>query len=129
MAPGDRRPKAPAEPAGKDAAPQPAAGAAERYWPAPIRDRSWTDRHGVQWRMRGELLTPRRVRRLLSRPDVAVLHIYGPDPRLVTGLERAGLISRIEEFFAGDAPPMSDFALAEFRDGQRQIMLVVQEYC
>jgi hypothetical protein len=129
MAPRDRQPKASAEPAGKDATPHAAADAAGRDWPAPIRDRRWTDRHGAQWRMRGGLLTARQARRLLRRPDVIVLHIYGFDPRLVTGLERDALTARIEEFFAGYAPPMSDFAIAEFRNGQRQVMLVVQESC
>jgi hypothetical protein len=79
--------------------------------------------------MRGSLLTARQARRLLSRPDVTVLHIYGLHPRPVTGLERDGLIARIEEFFTGAAPAMSDFAVAEFRNGQRKVMLVVQEYC
>ena len=79
--------------------------------------------------MRGGPLTARQARRLLSRPGVIVLHVYGIDPRPVTAPERDGLIARIEEFFAGDAPPMSDFALAEFRNDQRQVMLVVQEHC
>jgi hypothetical protein len=48
---------------------------------------------------------------------------------VVTGLERDALTVRVEEFFAGCAPPMSDFAIAEFRNGQRQVMPVVQEYC
>jgi predicted naringenin-chalcone synthase len=79
--------------------------------------------------MRGGLLAARQARRLLRRPDVTVLHVYGLDPRVVTGLERDALTVRIEEFFVGCAPPMSDFAIAEFRNGQRQVMLVVQEYC
>jgi hypothetical protein len=128
VAPRDRPPKASAESAGKDATFQ-AADAAGRDWPAPIRDRRWTDRHGAQWRMRGGLLTARQADRLLRRPDVTVLHVYGLDSPVVTGLERDALTVRIEEFFAGCAPPMSDFAIAEFPNGQRQVMLVIQEYC
>lgn len=79
--------------------------------------------------MRGGLLTAKQARRLFSRPDVAVLHVYGLDPRQVTGPERDALIDRIEQFFADAAPPMTDFAIAEFRNDQRQAMLVVQESC
>jgi hypothetical protein len=39
------------------------------------------------------------------------------------------LIDRIEEFFAGVAPPMGDYAIAEFRDDRRHVMLVVHEFC
>jgi hypothetical protein len=112
-----------------DAVPQAASENAWRDWPSPIRAKHWADKHGNQWRMRGGMLTARKASRLLRLSDVTVLHIYGPDPCPVTGPEREALIGRIEEFFAGDAPPMSDFAIAEFRNDQRQVMLIVQESC
>jgi len=79
--------------------------------------------------MRGGLLTAKQARQLLRRRDVSVLHVYGADIRLVSGPQRDALTDRIEQFFAGAAPPMSDFVLAEFRDNRRQVMLVVQEHC
>jgi hypothetical protein len=79
--------------------------------------------------MRGGLLTAKQARRLFRRPDIAILHVYSPDPRLVTGSERDALIDRIEQFFVGAAPPMTAFAIAEFRNDVRQAMLVVQESC
>jgi hypothetical protein len=98
-------------------------------FPSPLQDKRWTDPHGAQWHRRGDLLTARQARRLLRRPDVSLLHVYGPDARQVTGSDRAVLIGRIEEFFAGNAPPRSDYVIAEFRDDQRQVMLIIQEYC
>jgi hypothetical protein len=79
--------------------------------------------------MRGGLLTAKQARRLLRRPEVAVLHVYGVSPRQVAGAEREALTVQIEQFFAGAAPPMNDFAIAEFRDDQRRVLLVVQESC
>jgi hypothetical protein len=58
-----------------------------------------------------------------------VLHVYGVSPRQVAGAEREALTVQIEQFFAGAAPPMNDFAIAEFRDDQRRVLLVVQESC
>lgn len=98
-------------------------------WPEPIRDKHWTDQDGKPWRIRGGLLTAKRARRLLRQPDVIVLHVYGLEPTQVTGPVRDALIGRIERYFAGNAPPFSDFAIAEFRNDQRQIMLIVQESC
>ena len=125
-----RRPlEFPAESAQKGAV-QPAPGDTGWHtWPAPIRDKNWIDRQGNRWHVRGGLLTARQARRLFRRPDVAILHLYGLDPRQVTGPERGALIDRIELFFAGAAPPMTDFAIAEFRNDLRETMLVVQESC
>jgi hypothetical protein len=124
-----RQPESSAESAEKSAA-RPAPAVTGRHsWPTPIRDKSWTDRQGNRWRMRGGLLTAKQARRLFRRPDVAILHVYGLDPRQVTGPERDALIGRIEEFFTDTAPPMTDFAIAEFHNDQRQTMLVVQESC
>jgi hypothetical protein len=122
---GPRPPQFPAESAEKIAA-QPTGW---HTWPTPIRDKNWIDRQGNRWRMRGGLLTAKQARRLFRRPDVAVLHVYGLDPRQVTGPERDALIDRIDQFFADAAPPMTNFAVAEFRNDQRQAMLVVQESC
>lgn len=129
MSPRRRRPKPSAEPAGDVAARPDPVDAARRNWPTPIRDKHWVDQRGNRWHIRGGLLAAKQARRLLRRPDVAVLHVYGVNPRQATGPEREALIDRIERFFAGAAPPMSDFAIAEFRDDRHQVMLIVQESC
>lgn len=131
MPPRRRQHKPFADPAGEDAAAHPAstAPAGEGRWPAPIHDKHWIDQQGNRWHMRGGELIARQARRLLRRPDVAVLHVYGVAARQLTGSDRDALARRIEQFFSGDTPPMSDFAIAEFRDELHRVMLVVQESC
>jgi hypothetical protein len=124
-----RQPEFSAESAEKISAQLTPADTGWHTWPAPIRDKHWTDPQGNRWHMRGGLLTARRARRLYGRPDVAILHVYGPEPRQLTGPERDELIGKIEQFFADAAPPMTDFAIAEFRNDLRQAMIVVQESC
>lgn len=98
-------------------------------YPTPIQDKRWTDAQGTLWHMRGHLLTARQALRLLKRTDVSVLHVCGPDARQVAAAARNALIERTEVFFAGNAPPPSDYVIAEFLSEQREVMLVVQEYC
>jgi hypothetical protein len=49
-------------------------------WPQPIRDGHWTDDNGTDWHIRGgrAQLPYRVLLRLLKRPDLRVLHAYGP---------------------------------------------------
>jgi hypothetical protein len=98
-------------------------------WPQPISDREWWDPVGNRWHMRGHELDPKRTHHLLKRSDVHVLHCYGMHPTEVTGSEREELLASIEEFFNGNAPPMSAFRLAEFRNDEGAAMLVVEESC
>lgn len=100
-------------------------------WPRLIGDGHWTDDGGTQWHIRGRRdEPPRRVlRRLLKRPDLRVLHSYGPYPAEVPGAERQALLERVERYFAGEAPPHRTFWLAEFRDENGHIMLVIEEAC
>lgn len=100
-----------------------------RPWPTPIRDREWVDESGTTWRMRGPAIAQRELRRLLKREDVRVLHVYGLGPVELSGPDLDSLVQRIESFFAGDAPPMSDFVLGDFRDEDRRVLVVVQESC
>lgn len=98
-------------------------------WPMPVKDRVWVDSAGNQWHMRGPELTAKTMRRLLRRPDLRVLHAYGLQPREVIGAERDALLTRLSQSFSGDAPPMSDFRLGDFRTSDSQVMLVVEESC
>jgi hypothetical protein len=129
MPPRSRRPDSFAQLVEDFAAHRGPLGSAGQAWPSPIGDKHWVDQQGSRWQMRGGLLTAKQARRLLRRSDVAVLHVYGVSPRQVSGTERKALIDQIEQFFVGAAPPMSDFAIAEFRDDRRQVLLVVQESC
>jgi hypothetical protein len=124
-----RQPEFSAESAEKVSARPRPADTGWHAWPTPIRDKHWIDRQGNRWRMRGGLLTVRQARRLFRRPDVAILHVYGPEPRHVTGPERDALVDKVEQFFVHAAPPMTEFAIAEFRNEVGQAMLVVQESC
>lgn len=128
---GNRRsqPGWPAETAGELAAEPTPADTGWHTWPTPIRDKLWADAQGNQWRIRGGLLTAKQARQLFRRPDVVILHVYGPDPRQLTGPERDALIERIEQFFAHAAPSTTSFAIAEFRNDRRQAIFVVQESC
>lgn len=98
-------------------------------WPSPMGVREWMDDAGRTWQMRGDALNAKRTRHLLAQPNVRVLHCYGMHPHEVSGAERQALLARVEEFFEGHAPPMSTFDLAEFRDEDRAVMLVVEESC
>lgn len=98
-------------------------------WRTPIRDREWTDGDGTTWHMRGSPIGDREFRRLLKRDGVRVLHVYGLEPTELSGTELDALRLRIDEFFKGDAPPMSDFVLGDFRDSERHVLVVVQESC
>jgi len=103
-------------------------------WPNPISDGHWTDDDGVCWRMRGKRgggapLSGPALRRLLKLVDVRVLHVYGPQPTEVSSPEREALLVRVDQYLSGQAPPRSGFSLAEFRNDDREVMLVVQEFC
>jgi hypothetical protein len=99
-------------------------------WPQPIRDGRWTDDSGTQWRVRGRgTQPPRALLRLLKRPDLRVLHAYGPHPTEVSGTQRQALLERVRRYLAGEAPPHSAFWLAEFRDDDHHVMLVIEEAC
>ena len=67
--------------------------------------------------------------RLLTRENVCVLHACAQEVRLVEDEERQELLRRLDAFFRGSATPVSDLELAEFRDREGRLMLVVQEYC
>jgi hypothetical protein len=108
-----------------------AQGPEAQSWPQPIRDGHWTDNNGTLWHIRGGpgQLPHRALRRLLKRRDLRVLHAYGLHPTEVSGPEREALLERVERYFAGEAPPHSEFWLAEFRDHNHHAMLVIEEAC
>lgn len=106
----------------------PEPGSPEVGYPTPIPDGQWTDADGTVWHMRGQPLNAKQARRLMERPETTVLHSYLDDPTIVTGPDRTALFGRINQYLAGNAPPMAEFTLAEFRDSGR-VMLVVNESC
>jgi hypothetical protein len=55
--------------------------------------------------MRGLPLQAKQARRLIRRADVHVVRAYGFKVAEVLGGERDALMTRIEEFLAGQAPP------------------------
>lgn len=79
--------------------------------------------------MRGLTIGRRELARLLKRDDVRILHVYGLDPTEIPKGDAGSLVARMEEFFAGKAPPMSNFVVGDFRDDGRRVMVVVQESC
>ena len=95
----------------------------------PIHDRQWSGPEGTRWHMRGDELSPRAARRLLQRPGRLNIHAYGPEAQLVSGDDLAAVLTRPDEFFAGQADPHVDFRVADFRNGAHQVMLVVEESC
>jgi hypothetical protein len=100
-------------------------------WPQPIEDGRWVDDSGVEWRIRGPRIDPAgsALRRLLKRTELRVLHAYGPRPREVSGPDRQALLEAVERYVAGEAPPHSAFWMAEFRNDDHQVMLVIEEAC
>jgi hypothetical protein len=98
-------------------------------WPRPVHDREWVDLDGSAWRMRGGQLDAKQARRLMKRPDVDVVRAYELNVAEVRGAERDALLARVEEFFAGNAPPYSEFELGDFRDQKHRVTLMVQESC
>jgi hypothetical protein len=98
-------------------------------WPRPVHDREWVDADGSVWRMRGGPLDAKHARRLMKRPHVHVVHAYEFNVAEVRGAQRDALLARVEEFFAGNAPPYSEFELGDFRDKNRRVKLMVQESC
>lgn len=79
--------------------------------------------------MRGGPLGAKQARRLMRRPDVHVVHVYGSAVVEVVGVKRDALLARIEDFLAGNAPVHSDFDLGDFRDKDHRIVFMVDESC
>ena len=79
--------------------------------------------------MRGGPLDAKQARRHMKRPDVHIVRAYELNVAEVRGAERDALLARVEEFFAGNAPPYSEFELGDFRDQNHRVTLMVQESC
>lgn len=96
-----------------------------------VAHREWLDPSGKRWRMRGDVLDRKHARRILAQPDVRIAHFdcYGPDA-VVTGAERTDLIDRVRAFlddvYEGGG---NGFGLAEFRDDDGNVILVVEGDC
>jgi hypothetical protein len=98
--------------------------------PQPLRHRTWTDRHGVTWRRRGQgTLTPNQARKLLARTDVHVMHVYNGAVHEHVGADRSGLVAEVEQYWAGHTQPMASFDIGELRDDAHRIMAMIVENC
>ena len=101
----------------------------QQAWHSPICARDWVDPGGSRWHTRGGTLDQRQLRRLLKRLDVQELHVYGPEPREVSGENLESLLAGIDEFFLGQAAPTTEFRVADFRDSDHHVLAVVEESC
>ena len=97
-----------------------------------INNRLWVDVEGVEWCLRrdGEDgLDERDLRRLAKKHgELRLVHVYDGVVE-VQGGARDELLGRVRQFWAGELPPHSGFALAEFRDAEHRVMIVIQEWC
>jgi hypothetical protein len=101
--------------------------------PVAVRDLpgQWVDADGTSWRLRGGEPPVKRVEHLLRSPDVPVLHFYGPDaPTEVAEADREALWQRVRPYLRQTVQEPDDhtsFDVAEFKDGRRRYMLVIEE--
>ncbi|WP_030529667.1 hypothetical protein [Phycicoccus jejuensis] len=98
-------------------------------WPSPVADRSWVSDDGTEWRMRGGPIGEREVRRLLRRPDVRVLHVYGTEPVELPAKEASEVLDALQVFYDGRAQPFADFVVADFRSNDHDVLIVIEESC
>jgi hypothetical protein len=96
----------------------------------PIRSGEYTDEAGVLWRMRGGERSWARIARLIRDPRVRVVHVYLNEVREVAPEDRESLLSTIRPYVDGPAPDdHTDFTAAEFKDGNHNSMVLVEETC
>jgi hypothetical protein len=109
----------------------PPAADAPEPWVQPIPEGVWVDPSGTQWKLRRSL-SMRRIERLLESADVEVLLCYGPDaPSRVVLAERRTLWERALPYLEGrprSRGDHADFAVGEFQNGQRTLV-IFEESC
>lgn len=79
--------------------------------------------------MRGGPIGEREVRRLLRRPNVRVLHVYGTESLEVPAKEASEVLSALQVFYDGRAQPFADFVVADFRSRNHGVLVVIEESC
>jgi len=79
--------------------------------------------------MRGGVLAPKEVGWLVKRPGLRLLHVYGPEPAEIQGQAAEELLTSLTAFFAGEAGQFTTFRVADFRDEDRRVLLVVEQSC
>lgn len=98
--------------------------------PRPLGSKVWVDDRGTEWHRRGaDTLAPRQARKLLSRPEVVFMHVFGGPAHEHVGSDRESLAADVEAFWAGDADPMTTFDVGEFRNEAHQVMVMIVEGC
>jgi hypothetical protein len=76
----------------------------------------------------------KRVEHLLRSPEVRTLLFYGPDaPTEVGPADREALWQRVRPYLREpslrDPHDHTDFNVAEFKDEQRRLLLIIEESC
>ncbi|MGG5260355.1 hypothetical protein [Phycicoccus avicenniae] len=84
---------------------------------------------GTEWRMRGGPIGEREVRRLLRRPNIRVLHVYGTEPLELPATEATEVLDALQDFYDGRAQPFADFVVADFRSSSHNVLIVIEESC
>lgn len=107
---------------------------AEVAWCQPVLDGEFTDEAGVLWELRGDDSPPwKRVEKLLRDPRVRVLHFYGGETRDVLPEERESFAAEIGPYLTGKKGPTrddyTDYCAGEFKDGQGNLLLTVEQSC
>jgi hypothetical protein len=103
-------------------------------WTSPIRKGRWTDATGRKWTRRGKgQVGVKRAYRLLRDPETRVHFLYlWYEDREIPFADRGGFWSQVEPYLTGGnrtTDDMTEYAVAEFKDGEGKRLLLVEKYC
>jgi hypothetical protein len=87
----------------------------------------FTDADGVRWARRGGVAEGKALQRLLTNPSVRVLHDYMGESTEIPASERERFWATAQEQMAKS--PYAAFYGSEFKNEQREHLLVIQEHC
>lgn len=99
---------------------------------SPFAGKVWTDAEGTTWTRRGSQVSTSRVRHLMGRVDVTVMHAYAGDLVHVPVPEREALWCRVEPYLrdlAREQGDHTDVLVGEFRSASGGSLLMLEERC